>query len=257
MDLLEHQSTRSGNVNRHPWELARLRILSFLIKPYAKNKILDIGSGDAFLASELAKANPQATVVGVDINYNVEIVKRLFKSKPANLYLQKDLKEAKKHLDNKTDVVVMMDVLEHIQEPNALLHSIASNFIIDNTVYIITVPAFQSLFSEHDRKLGHVKRYNLKTLNLLLEQNQLHPISIGYAFNTLVIIRKMQLLIEKITKKDTYESTGIHNWKVGRFLSSCMTLFFWIEFKISWYLSKIGINVPGLTCYCICRRLPL
>ena len=53
MDLLEI----TDNKNRHPWEIARKIIVSKLIdKTQKKNiKILDIGSGDAFLANSFTK----------------------------------------------------------------------------------------------------------------------------------------------------------------------------------------------------------
>ena len=70
MDLLEQQKISSKEFKRHPWEMARLKILFFLLqKIQAKSFIGDVGSGDAFVAGELSKSFSSSEIAAVDINY--------------------------------------------------------------------------------------------------------------------------------------------------------------------------------------------
>jgi 2-polyprenyl-3-methyl-5-hydroxy-6-metoxy-1,4-benzoquinol methylase len=66
------------------------------------------------------------------------------------------------------DLILMMDVLEHVEDDLALLNSIINH--LKNPGYLlITVPALPLLWSSHDRFLGHYRRYTLKSLRSLIE----------------------------------------------------------------------------------------
>lgn len=239
---------------RHPWELARLKILEFFIRKCEQHKsIIDIGSGDAFLAAAIANKFSDSSVNAIDINYTDELIVTLKKNHPCNLQLYTSIKEF--HNSGKTDIILLMDVLEHVEDPNGLVWQILSHpSITSSTVFIITVPAYQTLFSQHDYELGHYKRYTIRTLNTLLSPFSFHVEYSGYCFNSLISIRILQVLQQKLFGKGKRRSKGIHNWKGGNLLTSFISRVFWIEFKITWYLARIGLKIPGLTCYSICRH---
>lgn len=65
------------------------------------------------------------------------------------------------------DIVVMHDVLEHIEDHRAAVASIAS-MLAPRGIAIISVPALQSLWGLHDEQLGHVRRYRRHTLREVL-----------------------------------------------------------------------------------------
>jgi 2-polyprenyl-3-methyl-5-hydroxy-6-metoxy-1,4-benzoquinol methylase len=56
------------------------------------------------------------------------------------------------------DVVTMLDVLEHIENDRAALHS-AMNLLVPGGFVVITVPAYPFLWSFHDTVNGHKRRY--------------------------------------------------------------------------------------------------
>lgn len=70
--------------------------------------------------------------------------------------------------ERSVDVVVMHDVLEHIDDDGAAVASIRSMLAPDG-IAIISVPALQSLFGLHDEQLGHFRRYSHRTLRTVLE----------------------------------------------------------------------------------------
>lgn len=61
-------------------------------------------------------------------------------------------------LDRRYDVICALDVLEHIEDDAEALRWIAT-LLRPGGVLIVTVPAYQWLFSDHDRVLGHYRRY--------------------------------------------------------------------------------------------------
>lgn len=54
--------------------------------------------------------------------------------------------------------VILLDVIEHTQDPIAVLHH-ARNVLGPTGRVILTVPAYPSLYSEWDHLLGHYRRY--------------------------------------------------------------------------------------------------
>jgi hypothetical protein len=66
------------------------------------------------------------------------------------------------------DLLLMMDVLEHVEDDLGLLLKYV-NKIPSGAYVMVTVPAFKFLWSNHDEFLGHFRRYTLKQMEGLLE----------------------------------------------------------------------------------------
>ena len=64
------------------------------------------------------------------------------------------------------DGILLADVLEHIEDDRNFLTDIVAN-LRPGAIVVITVPAFQFLWSRHDLVLGHVRRYRLDGLRAL------------------------------------------------------------------------------------------
>ena len=247
MDLKEQKNIVTTRFKRHPWEIVRLRILFFLLKKLpAKKFIVDIGSGDAFVATGLSKKLLNSKLAAVDIHYDEQFING---QEETNLVFFKNIHNVP--ASKPVDVILLMDVLEHIEKPEHMLGKIKElKNISSSTQFIITVPAFQSLFTAHDIFLKHFRRYNRKQLRLLLRQQGFKIKYSGYFFFTLFCGRLFKKLF-KIKSKQ-----GVHNWNGSNFFTSVLIVILWIDFKICWYLSRTGINLPGLSCYCICHPLP-
>jgi hypothetical protein len=247
MDLLEQEKITSPNFKRHPWELARHQVLHFFLKKIpSKNFIVDIGSGDAYIAKELSKIYSRSKIAAVDPNYDDESIA---KNEEVRLAFSKKIKDIES--TETVDVILLMDVLEHIQHPANVLQEVKHlPNVSSSTQLFITVPAFQSLFSEHDTFLKHFRRYNREQLVKLLRQSGFEIEQSGYFFAALLLPRVFQKILGIKPK------IGLHNWNGNSFTTSIVTTLLWIDFKICWYLSRIGIHLPGLSCYCICHPLP-
>jgi SAM-dependent methyltransferase len=66
------------------------------------------------------------------------------------------------------DVVVMHDVLEHIDDDADAVAQIG-RLVRPGGTAIISVPALQALFGLHDERLGHYRRYNRRSLRRVLD----------------------------------------------------------------------------------------
>lgn len=68
------------------------------------------------------------------------------------------------------DLVLMLDVLEHFADEARVLDGVRRILRPDGAL-LVSVPAFQALFSQHDVVLQHVRRYAAPQLRRTLEEN--------------------------------------------------------------------------------------
>lgn len=255
MDITEFKRLKSKkNVNRHPWELTRARIAQFLLK---KNKvpctaIADVGSGDAFVLKYLMPYYPNSSFAAIDHAYTPEIIEAIKSEGLENNLHFFDTPE-KAFEGKQYSCILLMDVIEHIEDDSSFMKRLANTTGNKQQVnFLITVPAFQFLFSKHDSLLGHYRRYNIKRLTSLCRENNLEIITSGYFFFSLVPARLIQLFAEKIKMRKP--TKAVDNWERGRFTSKIISFILWVDFRICYSLNKINIRMPGLSCYCICQK---
>ena len=140
------------------------RFFKQLAKKQAKRlTVIDFGSGSGFFAYELLEAFPESIdeVLLIDIGYSDEEIEASNTEKVKKLrFIPKGISDC---------VVIMMDVLEHIEDDYKILKEIREA-IAKNGHYFITVPAFMSVWSSHDVYLGHYRRYTIPMLGNLLKK---------------------------------------------------------------------------------------
>ena len=83
------------------------------------------------------------------------------------------------------EAVGLFDVIEHIEEPGALLEEV-NRILSPGGQVIATVPAFQWLWSREDEVLGHFRRYSKKSLNAEIRDAGFEVVSSNYVFASLV-----------------------------------------------------------------------
>lgn len=249
MDISE--LARQQSSKRHPWELARARVIKSILKKHSvrAKHILDIGSGDAFVIQELGRSLKPDFFTAIDTAYTPEIINRIRTHFSNNTSF---LPELPIKLSPKADCVLLLDVLEHCTDDAAVLKSVSSDALVEKDSYIlITVPAFQYLFSQHDHLLNHFRRYNKKQLQKLCELQGLSIVSSGYFFTSLWIARHIQLLLEKTGLLQSKKS--IDNWNGSRWTTDIFSSMLLIDYHLSQLVSKLGVRLPGLSVYCLCR----
>lgn len=255
MDLRELNARDAQIINRHPWELARLQVANDLFhqyKPQKINAVLDLGCGDSFFISQFYQLN-QLNVphFGVDINFDDTMLQSLNNENPATRFF-KSLDDLQAHYTGTIDVVFLMDVIEHIEFDIDFMKMVCSYpFITKETVFIITVPAFQSLFCSHDVFLGHYRRYNNALLRNNLQTANMNVVKVSYFFTLLLLPRLIQKTKESLMSAK--ETTGLVEWKGSRSKTNLITKILLLDYFVSKFFSKIGIKLPGLSNFAICK----
>lgn len=262
MDLVEVKNRKEKIINRHPWELARFEVVTSLLEGSIRNEsdfsILDIGCGDVFFISKMADLYPKAHFYAIDIAFTDEIIALLQETvKGKNIYLFKTLDDANLHLKKEADLVLLLDVVEHIEDDKGFLTSLYKNRAIStNTLVMITVPAYQSLFCSHDHFLGHYRRYTNKSLCQTIQSSGFEKVELGYFFFSLIPPRIMQVFKEKIVKPNlNLETTGLVEWNKGYGITNFIKNVLMFDFNIYKFIKRItGISMPGLSNYIICKK---
>lgn len=262
MDISEIRQYGLLPEERHPWELARLEVVFCLIcKEFRKPQeipltILDIGCGDTFIIEELSRRLPLSKIVAVDAAFNDELLSLFNKQhKDKQIELYKSLNNIEFH-KVKVDIVLLLDVLEHIENDTEFLDELLGNdYIGPDTQFLITVPAFQCLYSAHDVFLKHYRRYSNRTLKKCLIRSGLEIRRLGYFFFSLLFPRMLQVVLQKFSKTCIVESEkGIGAWNPHRVIDSCIIKLLIADFKIADVIQRFGIKLVGLSNYSICKK---
>ena len=91
-----------------------------------------------------------------------------------------------------------LDVLEHVEDDNWFLSSIYDKISKGGRI-VLTVPAFMSLWSSEDAKLGHFRRYKRTDLCKQLESNGFRVLYSNYFFSFLYLpIWFIRVVMEKL-----------------------------------------------------------
>jgi SAM-dependent methyltransferase len=89
-------------------------------------------------------------------------------------------------IDNQSaDMIVMLDVLEHIDDDLAALLAIKQK-LKPGARLLVTVPALPLLWSAHDQEHHHKRRYTARTLRAVVSESGLELEKLCY-FNTLLL----------------------------------------------------------------------
>ncbi|MFH1685461.1 MAG: class I SAM-dependent methyltransferase [Candidatus Micrarchaeota archaeon] len=194
----------------HWWFIARRNMIHRMLKKTdKKTRILDLGCCGGSLLLSLQKQG-FSNLHGIDLSENAI---KLCKSRGLpNVFLMNG--EKMKFNNNSFDIVLVSDVLEHIQDDAA---AIAESFRIlkPSGKLIVFVPAFDFLWSGHDEVLAHHRRYSAKTLNEKLMSAGFLIRRTSYWNFFLFIPTLLLKFIQKFSRKTTdqlYESNSIVNF---------------------------------------------
>ena len=196
-DLYQHYFDHEET---HWWFVARRQIIKNILDIYVPNKdsgsnaILEIGTGTGGNLKMLSKFGK---IFGMEMDQTAcEIAKsrRICDVKQGKL-------PDKLPFDMNFDLICMFDVLEHIEKDVETLNSIKMK-LTNRGKIVLTVPAYQWLWSHHDVVNHHYRRYNQKTLQKVISDAGLTVTYISY-FNTwlMPIIASIRLIKNSLRLK--------------------------------------------------------
>ena len=240
MDLRERASTDGS---RHPWETVRSAFFTRKIVGLTNNRpvhILDIGSGDCWFSEQLLAKLPQGSQITCsDLNFTDGDIATA--SMPG-------INKVRNIPQRTFDIVIMLDVLEHIEDDSAFLQQEVLPRLKPESHLVISVPARPSLFTSHDTFLGHYRRYTRSQL-LDVSGKFFSNDDNGYLFISLALVRMLQRIS---TSKTADAESGVGNWGAGLMVTSLVNYALFIDAFVSRALQTIRVRIPGLTVWTIC-----
>jgi len=258
MDLVEAKRPVG---NRHPWELARAAFFDRLILNCVSRKrpirVLDVGCGDAWFGKQLlAKLPPGSELVGWDVALDDELLGIFSQDLPSGMSL------TNRQPEGIFDLLLLMDVIEHVADDRALLVDVKSRYLKQGGQILITVPAWMRLFSAHDLALRHYRRYTPKTGLALINATDLAVLRKGGLFHALAIVRALQVLrsgqVEPLADPGLYSSEseriGLGTWNAPTVVTKLVSLVLELEGLVSQGASVLGLELPGLSWWALCTK---
>jgi len=195
---------------QHWWFVARRKIIAELVGRHLKRQpatILEAGCGsggnlsmlqrfgqvDAFEYDATARGHATAKS-GLDIRFG---------ALPQDLPFE----------DRRYDLIGCFDVLEHVEADAASLQALAGRLNAGGRI-LITVPAFPALWSRHDARHHHFRRYTRKTLAEAAAKAGLRMTRSSYfnffLFPVAVAARTVKRLTGSETPDDTMPSAFVN-----------------------------------------------
>ena len=182
-----------------------------IISKYIQRNVLEVGPGTGNNLKYYK--NKVSTITLLDIN------KKLVRSLKKKFYKNKKIKILNSNIHSikkKFDTIMYMDVLEHIKTDKKEIKK-AINLLNPGGYLIIFVPAFQVLYSNFDRDIGHVRRYRKFFFFNLAKKYKIKLIELKYFDSIGFIFAIINRLVG--TNNQNNVGLGIKIWNNFIFLS--------------------------------------
>ncbi len=147
----------------------------------------------------------------------------------------------------------MMDSLEYMEDDVEYVRKM-SRKIKKGGYFFFTLPAFSALFSEHDKNVKNLRRYDSRSFDCVLERVQgLKKVEEHYFYTSLLLVRCTQKLFHLPIDPKHKVTTG-WNFSESSFVTRLLTWCLNLDFLVNRLFSKMGIKLPGLSLLVVCRR---
>lgn len=207
----------------HPWFVCRRELIYQLIRTAPKNaRILEVGCGSGINLLML-KNKGFTNLTGIEPS------KGMKKDIGIPIFDSLDL------LSSKFDLILILDVLEHIPDDGAMLYRL-EQILAETGKIIITVPAFKFLWSSHDILNKHYRRYDKKMLCSAVKKTQLKMIrSFYWNFLFFFPIALAKVVKRKSTRRIKSDITPLPKY---------VSLIYRCLLRIENQYTKMGFNFP-------------
>jgi len=167
---MDYKDFLSGQTRNNFWSMAKRDLIDLVLSRFVQPEfegrnpplILNVGAG---IGDDLCVLNGHGKVTVVDIDEKaLEII-------PSSSCHEKRVADIVNlpYTNDSFDVVTCFDVFEHVEDDVRAFHEV-HRVLKPGGLLVFTVPAFQILFSGHDRVLKHARRYDRRMLLTRLDQ---------------------------------------------------------------------------------------
>jgi SAM-dependent methyltransferase len=235
---------------RHPWELCRFeffrRVLATNGVLDAATTVLDVGAGDAWFADQLAARSSVQRIVCWDAAYTPDYLsQRPGESDRVELRADEPA--------GRFDLILLLDVLEHVEEATGFLAQIVRDHLAIGGHVLFSVPAWPLLFSSHDVRLRHYRRYTPSSARALAASAGLDLVCSAGLFHSLLIPRAIEVARERILR--TTRPLSTLEWNRGRVATTLARTVLASDASLSLIESRLGWSLPGISWWALGHRV--
>ena len=193
----------------HWWFIGRRKIIKTILNKYIERidslplDILEIGSGTG---GNLIILNNYGNVTGVEMSSTaIEFSKKRIGNNSNITIYQSDNIDWLLSENKRYDIICLFDVLEHIENDGDFLNSLKQLLNVNGKI-VLTVPAYNFLWSNHDTSHHHFRRYRACSLKQIYSKFDFTIEKLSY-FNTLLFpLAVIDRLKSKITKNESSQN---------------------------------------------------
>jgi hypothetical protein len=238
MDLKE-QDILGDSIARHWYYVTKGRAMRSLLGEFRSNEVLDVGAGSGVFSRQLLDAGVCKRATCVDPGYESDRVE---------IYNGAELSFVRSAAGERQSLVLLMDVLEHVDDDVELLRQYARGVPADGRV-LISVPAFQFLWSGHDVFLEHRRRYTRAMLERTVAEAGLIVERTRFFFGLLFpLVAAMRIIQGRRSRRGQVEAhSDLRNYPPV--VNATLTWLHDVERHILFPFN----SVAGLTLFCLAR----
>jgi SAM-dependent methyltransferase len=189
----EYASLYKTLYENHWWWRSREALLLYVIRGLSLSstvKILDVGCGDGLFFEQLTAfgdvygVEPDTQIISPEGKFTERIYPGNISDAPFS--------------DNSFGLILACDVIEHIDDDISVLEKMYS-LLSPGGILVLTVPAFNMLWTTHDDRNFHKRRYTKRNLEKLVKDNGFLLHKSRYFFVTLFFIKFLQRIFESFS----------------------------------------------------------
>lgn len=233
MDLKE-EDILGADIGRHWYYRSKAAALRRTVERLAPKRLLDVGAGSGFFSRHLLSETPAESALCVDIGYPAD---------RDDSVAGKPVRYRRDTGPTDCDLVLMMDVLEHVDDDRWLVRHYADK-VPSGAHFLVTVPAFTFLWSGHDVFLEHKRRYRLPEIETTMRDAGLDIVRGSYYFG---FVFPLAAAVRVADRNTTEPRSSLK--KQGALTNGMLTALCAAELPI------FPINrLAGLSCFVLARK---
>jgi SAM-dependent methyltransferase len=236
VDIKETEILGAG-AGAHWYYRSKADALERMLQGVPVETVLDVGAGSGFFSRHLLERTSAREAICVDPNYPRE-----WDEDAAG----KKLSFRRSTASVAADLVLLMDVVEHVDDDVGLLREYRDK-ALPQASFLISVPAFQWLWSSHDVFLGHRRRYTLAHLEHVVRDAGLDVVAGCYCYAAVFPLAAAVRLLRRRQSHAGHASSDLrpHGALVNRILTGVCRA----EVPFMRWNRAFGLSV-----FCLARR---
>jgi SAM-dependent methyltransferase len=234
---IKEQAILGDSIGSHWYYRSKGAALRRILGPAPVRHVLDVGAGSGVF-SRILLDHGAGEATCVDPGYPLEYVES---------HAGRTIRFVRAVEPGNFDLVLLMDVLEHVEDDVGLLRAYAE-LAPARARFLITVPAFQWMWSGHDVFLEHRRRYTLSQVEDIVSRAGLRRLRGCYYYGfTLPLAAARRLsgrlagVSSDVAKSDLHVHSALVNEALGAVCAAELNLF-------------LANRIAGLTVFCLAEK---